>query len=312
MKITHLFLVLGLLTVALVNGIVWAQETQILAQTEEPGTMVHQGLRRRFLLYVPEKVKNKTGVPLVIVLHGGGGTGEAIARLSGFNTRAEKQGFIVVYPEAVNRHWNDGRGVKRFRSHRDGVDDVGFIATLIDTLVKRLKVDPGRVYAAGISNGGMMCHRLGLELPDRLAAIAAVAAAMPENLVSEKKPKGVIPVLMINGTADPVVPFAGGGVGLFAKRGRVISVPKTVAFWVRNNGCNPVPVDSVIADQNGDLVKQKVYAGGRNGSEVVLITVAGGGHTWPGGSPRPARFGKNTTAVNATDLIWAFFQRHWR
>ncbi len=282
------------------------------ASGDQNGSVVYQGRKRNFLLHIPEKVRGKKGVPLVLVLHGGGGTPEAVARLTGFSELADEEGFIVVYPAAVNRHWNDGRNVKRFRSHREKIDDVGFIATLIDTLIRRIGVDASRVYAAGMSNGGMMCQRLGCELSPKLAAFASVGASLPENL-AEQKPVMPIAVLMINGTADPIVSFQGGGVGLVKLRGRVVAVPKAIEFWVKANGCEAVPMETTLVKSDTGLgVHKTVYRGGREGTEVVLLTVEGGGHTWPGGRERSSKYGRKTDAINATRLIWDFFLRHRR
>lgn len=286
--------------------------SQTRATDDQKGSIVYQGRKRNFLLHIPEKVRGKNGVPLVLVLHGGGGTPEAVARLTGFSKLADEEGVIVVYPAAVNRHWNDGREVKRFRSHRERIDDVGFIATLIDTLIRRLGVDVSRVYAAGMSNGGMMCQRLGCELSHKLAAFASVGASLPENLIDEK-PVMPIAVLMINGTADPIVPFQGGGVGLVKQRGRVVAVSKAIEFWVKANGCETVPTETTLVKSDTGLGVQKtVYRNGRKGTEVVLLTVEGGGHTWPGGRERPSNYGRKTDAINATRLIWEFFSRHRR
>lgn len=278
---------------------------------DEIRTTFYQGRERTFLVHIPEKVRGMKDVALVFVLHGGGGTPKSVAALSGFSKLADDEGFIVVYPQAVNRHWNDGREVRRFLSHREKVDDVGFIEVLIDTLVPELGVDSRRIYAVGISNGGMMCHRLGIELSHRLGAFATVAASLPEKLTN-KTPKMPISVLMINGTADPVVPFEGGGVGVFASRGRVVSVAQAVEFWVKMNGCDSQPTKTTLVS-DGDLTVQKtVYQNGRFGTEVEFLTVVGGGHTWPGGRERPSRFGKKSDAVNATRVVWEFFSKHGR
>jgi polyhydroxybutyrate depolymerase len=282
------------------------------ATDDQNGSIVYQGRKRNFLLHIPEKVRGEKGAPLVLVLHGGGGTPEAVARLTGFSKLADKEGFIVVYPEAVNRHWNDGRDVKRFLAHRENIDDVGFIARLIDTLIRQLGVDSSRVYAAGMSNGGMMCQRLGCELSPKLAAFASVGASLPENLTSQK-PVMPISVLMINGTADPIVPFSGGGVGRHAKRGRVVSVPEAIEFWVKANGCDSQPrTTTLVKSDTGLAVEKTVYQAGQSGAEVILLTVEGGGHTWPGGKKRPSHFGRLTDAVNASEIIWEFFLRHRR
>ncbi|MEO0085035.1 MAG: PHB depolymerase family esterase [candidate division WOR-3 bacterium] len=271
------------------------------------------GRKRTYLLHLPDMTADYAR-PLVFVLHGGGGSGRAVARLTGFSRLADSVGFIAAYPDAVERHWNDGRGVKRFLAQREEVDDVGFISALIDTLVRQFGLDPTRVYAAGMSNGAMMCHRLGLELSDRVAAVAPVAGNLPVKL-AERRPTRPVSVLAINGTDDPLVPFEGGGVGRIVKRGKVLSTAKTVGFWVERNGCASVPDTSWVDDadpQDGIRVARAVHSGGRDGSEVVLYTVFGGGHTWPQGAARPGHYGRTARDFSATEEIWRFFERHRR
>jgi polyhydroxybutyrate depolymerase len=304
------------------------------AGADHTGSIVHGGLKRTYLLHVPKGFDKAKQWPLVFGLHGGGGDGSKVAKLTGFSAKADSAGFVVCYPDAVNHHWNDGRQVRRFKAQRDGVDDVGFIAVLTDRFVKDLNVDPGRVYATGISNGGMMCYRLGCELADRIAAIAPVAAAMPEPLGqalgtvpgfppeilgdSPRSPRRSLkpmPVLAINGTEDPLVPYEGGGVGLRHKRGQVLSVQKTIEFWVAADSCGPKPETTEIPDvdpHDGIRVVRERYIGGRDSSEVILYRVEGGGHTWPSGARRVARFGKTARDIDATEVIWEFFARHTR
>ncbi len=285
------------------------------AGTDRAGSIVHGGLTRTYLLHMPAGFDQARQWPLVFVLHGGGGDGAKVTKLTGFGSKADSAGFIVCCPDAVNNHWNDGRQVRRFKSQREGVDDVGFIAALIDRFAKDMNVDRRRVYATGISNGGMMCHRLACELSDRIAAIAPVAAALPEPLANSARPSRPMPVLVINGTKDPLVPFEGGGVGLYHKRGEVLSVARTVGFWVAADSCGPKPETTEIPDvdpHDGITVVRERYSGGRDSSEVILYRVEGGGHTWPSGARRVARFGKTARDIDATEAIWEFFNRHER
>ncbi len=275
-------------------------------------TIVHRGIERRYALYRPKSTGSEGRWPLVVVLHGGGGDASKVAALTRFNQLADSAGFIVVYPEAVNRHWNDGRNVRRFKAHRELMDDVGFVGALIDRLVSQGGVDPNRVYATGISNGGMMCHRLGIELGERMEAIAPVAAGLAEPL-SQTTPVRPVSVLAINGTADPVVPYEGGGVGLLRKSGRVLSAPATADFWVNANGCCAAAVIETLP--NIDLtdrtrVVRSHWGGGRASSEVLLYTVVGGGHTWPSGGARSRGFGRTNRDIDATRAIWDFFRKH--
>jgi len=278
----------------------------------------HDGMERTYALYVPSSYDENTSYPLLIILHGGGGTGEGMVKLTrgGFNTLAEKEGFIVVYPDGIENHWNDGRGLTQYRAHRENIDDVGFISDLIDHLSNELNIDTARVFAAGISNGGMMAQRLACELTDRIAAIGVIASAMSENLHSFCKPSQPIPVLLISGTEDLLVPFEGGEVGFFGKNyGAVLSVAKTKEFWIENNSCSPNSQTSYEPDvdpTDGTRVRKEVYVGCSEDAEVVLYMIEGGGHTWPGGQQYlPEKIiGRTCRDIDANAVLWDFFKNY--
>jgi polyhydroxybutyrate depolymerase len=280
---------------------------------------VWDGLERTYLLHVPSSYDKNKSMPLVIALHGGGGTAEGMMKtitLGGFNTLADKEGFIVVYPNGVEGHWNDYRN-DMLAKDVENVDDVGFISALIDHLVKTLNVDPNRVYVTGMSNGAMMTHRLALELTDKIAAVATVAGNIPEDQLKAGIPKRAIPVLIISGTDDPIMPWNGGYVLREPKRGKVISVPETVKYWVNNNKCSSKPEISYEPDldpDDGTRVRKEVYGNGANGTEVILYAVEGGGHTWPGGSSElpESVVGKISRDINANEIIWNFFKKYSR
>lgn len=139
-----------------------------------PGTIIHNGLKRTYWLHIPPPQFAGQLLPLVFALHGGGGSGRKMAGFTGFNRLADREGFMVAYPDGVEKHWNDGRDLARYRAQRENIDDVGFIAHLMDTLEKDYPVDPGRIYVTGASNGALMSYRLACELTDRIAAIAPV------------------------------------------------------------------------------------------------------------------------------------------
>ena len=144
------------------------------------------GLRRAFRTYMPAVVASPA--PLVFVLHGGGGTARQMERSVSFNALADRFGFVVIYPDAVDRNWNDGRNAANIRSQREAVDDVGFIATLIDVLSREMRIDRRRIFATGISNGGFMSQRLAVDLSERIAAIAPVASGMAPALAARFPP----------------------------------------------------------------------------------------------------------------------------
>jgi polyhydroxybutyrate depolymerase len=172
--------------------------------------------------------ETNTATPLVFALHGGGGTGKKMNRLTDFNRLSDQHGFIVIYPDAVEKHWNDGRGLTDYRAQRENIDDVGFISNLIDVIAGDYAIDRKRVYVTGASNGAMMSFRLACELTDKITAIAPVIGALGENISEKCTPSKPIPVFIIGGTGDPLVPWNGGHVHLFRKKlGSVLSFPET-------------------------------------------------------------------------------------
>jgi polyhydroxybutyrate depolymerase len=260
-------------------------------------------------------------MPLLIVLHGGGGTGrgmEKVLTLGGLNTLADTERFIAVYPDGIGKHWNDGRDLRRYRAHRERVDDVGFITALIDYLAGTLPIDRQRVYVTGMSNGGHMAFRLACEKTEKIAAIAVVTASLTENLGPRCSPSVPLSVLIMNGTEDPLVPWHGGAIQ-FRRRtfGMVWSTPDTVRYWVNHNTCVPTP-DSVDKwdenSQDGTWVKREVYGRCEEGVEVVLFSIQGGGHTWPSGYQYlPERLiGKTSMEISAEKAIWDFFKNKKR
>lgn len=281
-----------------------------------------KGLERIYRVYVPGSYTGKKRVPLVFLLHGGGSDGRRMDRFTGFNRIAEDEGLILVAPDGVGRHWNDGRVATGYKAHETDVDDVGFVSHLIDLLSVEFQIDTNRIYAAGISNGGMMSNRLGLELPDKLAAIASVVASLPEPLAQKSFKSQPMPVIIVNGTDDPLVPWNGGDVRVFRKSaGRVLSTPDTVQFWLKHNKCSPEPSTGQLPDNDpGDgirVIKSEYHGGADGAGDVTLYALEGGGHTWHGPRPLvqylpPALIGRASKDFDATDVIWDFFQKHPR
>lgn len=272
------------------------------------------GRTRSYVLHVPARLPAEKPAPLVLVFHGGSGTGAGMERLTGFSALADREGFLVAYPDGVGRNWNDGRGIESARAQREDVDDVGFVAALIDAIGRRHPVDPHRVYATGISNGGVFSHYLGARLASRIAAIAPVVGGIAEPFRPAFAPAAPVAVLILQGTADPLVPYAGGGV-LQGRRGRIISTDEAVRLWVE---ADSAARDATVEDMpdrdpaDGCTARRFVHAGGRGGTEVVLVRLEGGGHTWPGGPQYlpSSLIGRVCRDFDATALIWEFFRGH--
>jgi polyhydroxybutyrate depolymerase len=273
---------------------------------------------RTYLVHIPPSYNKESLTPLVIALHGGGGDGKKAEKSTLMSQQSDKDGFILVYPDAVRGHWNDGRGVKRYRSHREDIDDVGFISSLIDVLAEDYNIDRTRVYVTGISNGGLMSNRLACELTDKITAIAPVIGSIAQNVAARCLPTRPIPVLMINGMDDPMVPWEGEYVRVGRKKlGKILSIPNTVNFWVSHNGCSPKPEitwEPDIDPEDGTRVRKIVYGKCKDGVEVVLYEIQGGGHTWPRGPRYLPEFivGKTSQDIDANQTVWRFFKQFRR
>ena len=270
----------------------------------------HGGRERSYVLRVPTVATvGRTRVPLVLVLHGGGGNGANAESMTGFTAKARSEGFIVAYPEGTARGriplltWNAGHCCGY--AMNEEVDDVGFLGALIDTLSSRYPVDPRRVYVTGMSNGAMMSHRVGRELPDRIAAIAPVVGA----LFGDEASRGPgVSAVMINGVLDNSVPYNGGMPGgRFTGSWDGTPVRPAVyqaTFWANANACDPEPT----------VVEAEMYIHLRHQCPapvaVELYAVKDNGHAWPGGQRGSAVGDAPSNALNATDVIWAFFASH--
>jgi polyhydroxybutyrate depolymerase len=268
------------------------------------GSIVSSGEKREYLLYVPGSYDRYRPTPLVISMHGAGGWPAQQMNLSEWNRLAESQRFIVVYPSGAEgagpRVWHVGRG-----------RDVRFISELIDKLEAAYNIDPTRIYADGFSNGGGMAFVLSCTLSDRIAAVGMVAAAqqLPWSWCTDPRP---VPMITFHGTADRFVPYNGGrSPALWYPPGvspdLFPSVLTWTANWARRNRCGTKPVESVVAAD----VSRLAYADCADDAAVVLYTVRGGGHSWPGGKPLPEwMVGPTSRSIDATSLMWSFFREH--
>jgi len=273
---------------------------------DHTGSMVIGGLTRTWLLHVPTKYSSLNPAPLLLALHGRLGDGKGMASLTHLSQVSDQYGFVVVYPDGYQRGWADGRGATT--ADQAGVDDVAFLSALIATLSSAYAIDARRVYVTGISNGGFMAQRLGCDLSAKIAAIAVDAATFPVNLADRCAPSHPMPVLLFNGTNDPLVPYGGGVVA--GDRGEVFSAPQTAARWAALAGCAPTPASATASTlvNDGTTVSDVTYSGCGGNALVRLYTINGGGHTWPGGTQYlPASIvGKTTHNLDASQTLWAF------
>ena len=252
------------------------------------------GMIRNYWIHVPIGYDDKTPLPLVIVLHWWGGNSKSVEEYTGFSRKADREKFIVIYPQGTGTDptWNAGFCCGQALQNR--VNDVEFIRRIVKKTMEDLKIDPKRVYVAGVSNGGMMAHRLGAELSDIFAAIAVVSGSIgkdPDGHLIIPAPSGPVSVIIIHGEQDQLVPYYGGG------RFREIfaSISECVSFWVKANNCSSNP--QVETSSDGNVVKN-VYSGGVEGTEVVLYTIIDGDHSW------------SFRGISTTDTVWEFFKNH--
>jgi len=283
-------------------------------------TLNFASAERTYLVHRPNGYEAEKRYPVVLVFHGGGSNAKDWVSFCGMNEKADEAGFIAVYPNGTGKKietheilgWNGGpRRPGGDNPEQLKVDDVGFTRALLDDLAKVLKVDEHRVFACGMSMGGIMVYRLASELSDHIAAIASIAGPIGTESCD---PKRAVPILHIHGTEDPAVPFGGGKGPIDTSGADYLSVDYSIRAWVKANGCETTPKIENLPDreEDGTTAIRKTYGGGRDGSEVVLIEVTGGGHTWPGREfgPELKVLGKSSKDFSANDLIWEFFQKH--
>lgn len=312
--------------------------TEVTGPGDFEQAIEHDGLDRRYLIHVPPSYRTGAAAPVVLAFHGGGGNALQAMESFGLNETADRHGFLAIYPEGSGRRiagrhlgtWNTWKCCGS--ALRKGVDDVGFVSALIDDLMAKLTIDAGRIYATGISNGGMMAYRLGCELSARIAAIAPVGS--PGGL-GPCEPTRAVPLLHFHGTADPCAPYGGGdpcggcfgslmerrtGFALGRTRMSCSPIPAQIEDWARRNGV----IGSRASRRVTPRTECVTYGSGQPG-ETTLCSVDGMGHVWPGaGPPLPCEedpgsracrdrievVGPHDSEVPANQMMWDFFARH--
>jgi len=277
-------------------------QTQVIGQEQLDGSIMHDGLERTYILYIPASYVASEAVPLVINFHGL--TSNAFDQMfyGNFRTIADRENFIVVHPQGTLNA--DGDTYWNAQFDPDGVDDISFTAALIDSLAASYNINTKRVYSTGMSNGGFMSYTLACELSDKIAAVASVTGSMTTiQTESTCNPENICPVMEIHGTADNVVPYGGGPQFL-------ASTDEVIAHWVNQNGCNTEADLTQIDDSNlndNSTVERYLYTGCKENSTIELFKVIDGGHTWPGSS---IKFGVTNCDINASEEIWRFFSQY--
>ena len=267
------------------------------------GGLISSGLERTYRLHVPRSYDPTRPTPLMISMHGAGMWAAAQMDITRWNEVADEQGLIVVYPSGAR-----GAGPRVWRAGQGGVTsrDVQFISDLIDTLKASYNIDPARIYADGLSNGGGMAFLLSCTLSDRIAAVGMVGPALFLPWGGCEDIGRPVPMILFHGTEERFAPYHGGESPV-AREHVFPSIPKFTAAWARRNRCGAQPVETRVADD----VTRLEYQGCADGADVWLYTIHGGGHTWPGGGDHPEwLLGRTSRSVNASREAWAFFQAH--
>jgi polyhydroxybutyrate depolymerase len=269
------------------------------------------GFEREYYISAPASQGPR---PTVLVLHGTWQSGQIMMQTTGLEPLVDREGLVAVYPNGIATQWNDGRAAAAVWGPRD---DVEFLRTLVAHLVRTGVSDPHRVYVIGFSNGGMMALRMMCEATEVFAAVAAIGANLPAEVAPGCKPTGPTPTLLMNGTADPFVPFEGGQVVL--RGGVVLSTDQTVSFLRKVNACADRTQVTELPDidrNDGSSVVITSWTSCSSAAPVVLYRIEGGGHRIPnpdtGVSALDLVLGRMNHDFDAAEAIWSFFKTRKR
>lgn len=277
----------------------------LYAQGNNSSTITSSGAQRSFEIHLPTAYDGETPLPVMLMFHGGFGSGEQLQQQSSrMDEVAESEGFITVYPDGIDafaRSWNAGDCCGNAMS--ENIDDVGFVNDLLNHLQASVCMDTRRVYASGMSNGSMMSHRLACDLSTRITAIGPVAGQIMDSSCAPDRP---VPVMHIHGT-DDMNALWDGGIGCGFAQVPFTSVPNTIEGWRLRNGCS-TQTENWLTQGDGTCTR---YTGCNDDASVILCTIEGGGHSWPGGVQRDSLIdcegqGHQSTTFPASEIIWQF------
>jgi polyhydroxybutyrate depolymerase len=280
-------------------------------------TIIVDGRVRQFLIHLPPAFKSSTKLRLIFALHGGGGTYKNTIKFYDLDKLADANNYIIVYPNATNKAWTMPGITSRRKVAEEHVDDVKFISVLLDSLIANYKVDSDHVFCTGISRGGMFSFYLAYKLSNRITAIAPVCGGISQTVAADYSFQHPIPVLMINGTDDPLVRY-NGGAGILNKRNAenedadMMPSEDLLAKIVKLDNCDSKPVVTNIPDADpGDGCDAIDHLYSCNNVQVEFIKIVNGGHTWPGGSQYLPKFiiGKVCKDFSASEKIFDFFKK---
>lgn len=289
-------------------GFVWLQAVAAFADPLRRFDLFHDAQPRHYISDASPATEGPR--PLVLVLHGGGGSADLMARYTdnAWGKLGKEAGWVVVYPSAWDGIWDTGGGrVSERRGTR--IDDLGFLAAVIDDAEARFNTDPERIFVTGMSRGGHASFLLACKLPGRIRAIASVAMPLPEHLRDDCETGPPVGLMQINGTEDAIVPYDGGVITIRGQnRDRVLSTDETARLWRTRNGCGEAHSTTSL-DKKWDRtsIERRDWEECA-GAPVVTIRVEGGGHTWPGAGHRPV-LGRTSREIDAARVAYEFFSR---
>jgi polyhydroxybutyrate depolymerase len=282
------------------------------------GTFEFQGNQRIYVLHIPDSFDGTQAAPLVVFLHGGNGNAQSAQNFTNFNETSEENGFLMLYPQAWFESqpnsfvWADGRGLA---PDNLGIDDVGFVNSLVNQLKTEYNINENKIYLCGFSNGSFLTQEIAFQDNSQFAAIGTIGGTMNQDLYNNGNPNRAIPMIYIFGTDDPLVPYEGGYVSGNTNFDPVVGAETAVDFWVNNNNCQttlPIVEVANTIDNDNSTVSIFEYTDGNQNSKVKFYQINGGGHTWPGVPLPNQNLGNVNMDIEASTEIWDFLNQFTR